>query len=108
MSSRRLSVIINGPEGMLDSMAALLRGEGYLVVAPGAPRSPATVARARVGELESLVRESLELWHEWSTTDIAADDDHWAAFTDRVHAWLIRARERTGRRAAPRTRGRVA
>lgn len=105
MSSRRLSVIINGPEGMLESMAALLRGEGYLVVAPGAPSSPAVRARARVGELESLMRESLELWHEWSTTDIASDDDNWAAFTDRVHAWLIRARERMPRRAVARRRG---
>lgn len=34
MSTRKLSVTITGPEGMLDAMAKLLRDEGYHVLSP--------------------------------------------------------------------------
>jgi hypothetical protein len=74
---------------MLEAMATLLRSEGYTVVEPTVP--PA-FHRGRVEVLEGLMRETIQLWHEWSTTDITDDADRWAAFTDRAHAWLERAR----------------
>lgn len=89
MTERILSVTLTGTEGMLEAMAKLLRDEGYTVVEPTAP--PA-FHRGRVEVLEGLMRETIQLWHEWSTTDITDDADRWAAFTDRAHAWLARAR----------------
>lgn len=89
MTERKLSVTLTGPAGMLEAMATLLRSEGYTVVEPTVP--PA-FHRGRVEVLEGLMRETIQLWHEWSTTDITDDADRWAAFTDRAHAWLKRAR----------------
>jgi hypothetical protein len=86
---RRISVTINGPEGMLEAMAKTLEQEGYTVLAPD---TPSAFQRGRVEVLEGLMRETIHLWHEWSTTDITADDDRWVAFTDRAHAWLAKAR----------------
>lgn len=103
---KRISVTINGPEGMLDAMAKALRDEGYTVLAPG---TPAAHQRGRVEVLEGLMRETIRLWHEWTTTDITEDDDRWASFSDRAYSWLERARlavpDRTPKKA-PRKRAR--
>lgn len=62
--------------------------------------------RGRVEVLEGLMRETIQLWHEWSTTDITDDHDRWASFTDRAHAWLAKARivvpDRTPKAAPPK------
>ncbi|HEY6056248.1 MAG TPA: hypothetical protein VIU86_20120 [Gaiellaceae bacterium] len=50
--------------------------------------------REMTGELERVrtkLARSLDLWREWTTTDITEDDDTWAEFTDRVHALLEEA-----------------
>ena len=94
---RQLSVTITGPEGMLEAMAKLLRDEGYTVVEPTAP--PA-FHRGRVEVLEGLMRETIQLWHEWSTTDITDDHDRWSAF-HRPRACVARAGARRGSRPAP-------
>lgn len=88
---RKLSVTITGPEGMLEAMANLLRGDGYTVVEPN---SPAAFHRGRVEVLEGLMRETIALWHEWETTSDTWESDHdrWADFSDRANAWLERAR----------------
>ncbi len=63
--------------------------------------------RGRVEVLEGLMRETIQLWHEWSTTDITDDHDRWVSFTDRAHAWLARARvavpDRTPKEAPTRS-----
>lgn len=103
VSDRKLSVTITGPEGMLGGMAKLLRDEGYTVVEPSAP---AAFQHGRVEVLEGLMRETIHLWHEWSTTDITGDEDRWVSFTDRAHAWLAKARiavpDRTPKAAPPK------
>jgi hypothetical protein len=44
--TRKISVTITGPEGMLEAMAKLLRDEGYTVAAPGATIPSPAPARA--------------------------------------------------------------
>ena len=98
MTERRLTVTINGPEGMLEAMAGMLRSEGYLVTSPATLDAETAHSREfwRAVERETmipLVTRSIALWHEWSTTDITATDDGWAEFSDRAHAWLDDARK---------------
>jgi hypothetical protein len=47
---------------------------------------------ARINAADALLREAIPLWHEWRTTDITADDDRWAEFTNRAHDWHDRVR----------------
>ena len=89
---RTITVTLTGPVGMLPAMAEALRAEGYTVVEPGARVLPAVAARARASELAELVARSIDLWHEWTTTDITDDEDRWAAFSDEAREWLDRAR----------------
>ncbi len=37
---------------------------------------------------EAKLARSLELWREWTSTDITEDDDRWVEFTNRAHALL--------------------
>lgn len=47
--------------------------------------------RETAGELEKArekLARSLELWREWTRTDITEDEDTWSELTNRVHALL--------------------
>lgn len=44
--------------------------------------------RAELAETRAKLARSLELWREWTRTDITENDDLWAEFINRVHALL--------------------
>ncbi len=57
------------------------------VIIPATLQQERDGARAQLAAANALLKEAVPLWLEWRTTDITADDDRWAEFTNRAHDW---------------------
>lgn len=97
---------------LLENRGALPSKTSVLTLVQWFGKRPESRAPARslaaLADLSALVKEAVDLWHEWSTTDVTADDDRWASHTDRVHAWLERARKAIPASASKATKARAA
>jgi len=67
--------------------ATLIRLAGMRAALETSEGRPLTDRTARE-RAEAKLARSLDLWREWTRTDITEDDDLWAEFTNRVHALL--------------------